>query len=317
MTEPEHLLLARDHPRPGLLRALARGEVERLRRGAYRTVPAGERPSRDHDRRRALEVATALHHQLRAPHHLSHETAALVWGCALWRAPSRTHVIQDYRASGHAASDVARHYLQVPDRQLTVHDGLPVTTLARTVADCALTMHPLEALVVADSALRVDPSLDLVEVRHVLATTRTRNGRRRAAWVLEHADRGADSPWETWLRYVCLRGGLPRPTTQAPVDTARGRYRCDLGWPRWSVFAEFDGRVKYRDDGVRQGHDGAAELLREKDRYEAIREAGHDPVRVLATGSRGVPGVVARIAARFPEEVRRTFRVNSLLPAPS
>ncbi|MGF0115966.1 type IV toxin-antitoxin system AbiEi family antitoxin domain-containing protein [Promicromonospora sp. Marseille-Q5078] len=313
MPDPGEVLLSGELYRPGLSRALARGEVERLRYGVYR-VPPSETRGYAAARVRARDVAAAVHRLLHAPHTLSHETAALCWGLTLWRTPTRTHVIQGYRASGHASRDVARHVVPLPDDQRTTHDGLPVTTIARTVVDCALAMHPLESLVVADSARRA--GMDVERARAVLASMATRKGRARATWVLDHAEPGADSAWETWLRYVCLRAGLPRPATQVPVDTPRGRFHCDLGWPEWSVLAEFDGRMKYRDGALGDAHDGATELLREKARYEAIREAGHDPVRVLATGGQRVTRIVERIAARFPEDLQRTFRVNPLLPPP-
>ncbi|MFE6969351.1 hypothetical protein [Isoptericola sp. NPDC057653] len=288
-----------------------------MRHGGYRTVGGGaDQGSDPHaaERRLAVDHVRAVHRQLVAPHVFSHESAALLWGCALWRAPARTHVVQGYRASGRAAADVARHRTPVPADQHAEIDGMPVTSLERTVVDCALTMPPLDALVVADSALR--HGLDLGEARAILAGSRARNGRRRATWVLEHADAGAQSPWETWLRYVCLRAGMPRPATQVPVPTRLGEMHCDIGWPEWGLLAEFDGRSKYRDGALGAAHDGTTELLREKRRYEAIREAGHDPVRVLAVGGAGVDQVVQRLAARFPPDVRRTFRVNPMLPPP-
>lgn len=223
-------------------------------------------------------------------------------------------MVQAYRRSARAADDLRRHLMALPAEHREVRDGLPVTTLARTVADCARSMHPLEALVLADDA--VARGLDPDEARAAAAATRRRNGSRRAAWVLDHADGGSDSAWETWLRYVALRAGLPRPVTQAPVATARGIFRCDLGWPAWSVYAEFDGLAKYRDGGVRPGHDAAQELLREKARFDAIRATGINPVRVTAVGSARLGEVVSTLAARFPEQLRRTFRTHPLLPPP-
>lgn len=311
------VFLSREVHRQGLARALAAGEVERLRHGAYRWPDDAEGDPGDRharERSRAVDRARALHAQLRSPHVFSHETAALLHGFALWRRPERTHVVQAYRASGRSAPDVARHRVAVPADERTTTDGLPVTTPERTVVDVALAMHPLEALVVADSARR--RGLDLGAARRILASSRARNGRARARWVLDHADGGAESPWETWLRYLCLRAGLPRPRTQAPVVTPQGVFRCDLGWPEHGVFAEFDGRSKYRDGALRAGHDGTDELLREKRRYEAVRAAGVDPVRVMATTRTGQDGVVGRLAARFPDELRRTFRVDPLLPPP-
>ncbi|MFC7878072.1 hypothetical protein [Isoptericola sp. NPDC057391] len=221
MIPDDAVVLAGELQRHVLDRAMEDGELERLRRGAYRVreAPRDEHPSRG-ARRRAEAVARAAHRQLAADHVFSHETAAALHSLRLWRAPVATHVVQTYRRSGRAADDLRRHLLALPPEHREVRDGLPVTTLARTVADCARSMHPLEALVLADDA--VARGLDTEECRAALATTRRRNGSRRAAWVLDHADGGSDSAWETWLRYVALRSGLPRPITQAPITTARG-----------------------------------------------------------------------------------------------
>ena len=315
MIDDEPVILAGELQRHVLDQARRAGELERLRRGAYRSV---EKPRDEHRlqtaRRRARALAAAAHRQLDADHVFSHETAALLHGLRLWRVPAVTHVVQAYRRSGGAAADLARHLGTVPSAHRVDQDGLPVTTLARTVADCARSMHPLEGLVIADHALA--RGVDLDECRAALGVTRRRNGTRRARWVLDHADAGADSAWETWLRYVALRSGLPQPITQAPITTARGVFHCDLGWPDWSVYAEFDGLVKYRDGGVRPGHHAAQELLREKERFDAIRATGINPVRVTAVGSSRLGEVTRALTARFPEELRRTLRQHPLLPPP-
>ncbi|MFD6178033.1 MULTISPECIES: type IV toxin-antitoxin system AbiEi family antitoxin domain-containing protein [unclassified Isoptericola] len=315
MFDDEAVILAGELQRHVLDQARRDGELERLRRGAYRpTEPPWDEHRFHAARRRARALAAAAHRQLEADHVFSHETAAVLHGLRLWRVPTVTHVVQAYRRSGAAAADLRRHLLALPGEHRADRDGLPVTTLARTVADCARSMHPLEGLVIADDALA--QGVDLQECRDVLASTRRRNGARRAAWVLDHADAGADSAWETWLRYVALRSGLPRPITQAPVVTARGVFHCDLGWPDWSVYAEFDGLSKYRDGGVRPGHDAAQELLREKERFDAIRATGVNPVRVTAVGNARLGEVARALAARFPEELRRTLRRHPLLPPP-
>lgn len=315
MVHDDPVVLAGELQRHVLDRARQDGELERLRRGAYRVREA---PRDEHRsvaaRRRAVAVARAAHRQLDADHVFSHETAAALHGLRLWRTPATTHVVQDYRRSGRAAEDLRRHFVVLPPGHREVRDGLPVTTVARTVADCARSMHPLEGLVIADHALA--RGVDLEECRAALGVTRRRNGTRRATWVLDHADAGADSAWETWLRYVALRSGLPRPVTQAPIATARGVFHCDLGWPEWCVYAEFDGLAKYRDGALRPGHDATQELLREKSRFDAIRATGINPVRVTAVGNARLGEVTNALAAGFPEALRRRLRTHPLLPPP-
>lgn len=305
---PTDVLLAREADRDALRRANAAGSVHRVRRGAY----VRARPSEPETA--AIARVWAVHRQLTAEHWFSHLSAALLWGCRTWAAPEQVHVVQHYRPSSRSARDVVRHAVDLPPDQRTVVGGAPVTTLERTVLDRALTLHPLHALVVADSAL--GRGLDRDHVRELWAQGSARRGRRRAELVIGLADAGAESPWETWARYVLVRAGLPRPTLQVPVATRLGTFRCDLGWPEHGVLVEFDGAVKYRSGELSPDHDGAAELWREKRRFDAIREAGANPVRLTASDARDVEAAVARVAARFPASVRGAMRVDPLLPLP-
>jgi hypothetical protein len=320
MIQPGQLVIAREAHRQQLMRAVRRGTAERIRVGAYVGTEEASGSPFVAARRRAVRLAEAVHRQLRATHFFSHQTAALLWGCALWDTPAQTHLWQAYRPSGSAAADLRRHTGVVAPGQRARAAGLPVTSLERTVVDCALTLHPLEALVIADSALRLVPALDLDAARSILATVTRRNGTRRAGWVLDHADAGAESPWESWIRYLCLRVSMPRPVTQVPVQTRRRLYHCDLGWPDHGVYVEFDGRVKYVDDGVRRGHDARRELEQEKRRADALHEAGIHPIRCMAadaTPRRGEESVVQRIAGQFPAALVGSFRTIPFLPPPS
>ncbi|WP_125775857.1 hypothetical protein [Antribacter gilvus] len=315
MSTRTDVVIARETNRDALLRALNAGELERIRRGVYRAplAPGADRSAKARDAyARAIDRARGLHRQLRAEHRFSHETAALLLGAPLWRPPVRTHVIQGYRPSSRAARDVARHVTDVPSADQVEAGGLPVTSLARTVVDCAMTLHPLEALVVADWAM--ENGLDLGRARALLAQHGEANGIRRAALVLDLTACGAQSVWETWLRYVLLRAGFPPPQTQAPVQTRLGLFHVDMGWKEWRVGVEFDGQVKYTDGAFGAGHDGRQALIDEKRRGDAVRERW-TIVRVTAYDR--PDDVVARVARHLPAGVRESLRVNPLLPPPS
>jgi hypothetical protein len=305
------LYLSREHDPAWLRRAVADGALRRIRRGAYQ-VPATTSTATE-PRRLARDRISAVHHQLRADHVFSHASAALLWGAPLWEPPARTHVLVRSGASTRSAPDIARHR-GLPDGRVDLA-GLPVTTLARTVVDCATTLHPLGGLVVADWALRHGLVLD--DARRILAARRRRNGTARGRLILDLADRGAETPWETWLRYTALRLGLPRPRTQFPVRTPEGTYFVDLAWPEHHVLAEFDGRVKYVDGALGPGHDAETELFDEKLREDAItRRTGVRPLRFVARHARR-PGFVREHLLRvFPPDVRRAARVHPLLPPP-
>lgn len=301
------LLIARHHDPAELRRATAAHEIERVRRGAYRVPRAGTRDPHAH----ARDHLAAVHRQLDADHVFSHESAAMVWGVPLWETPSTTHVLQRSGASSRSARDIVRRR-GLPERWVQ-REGLPITDLTRTVVDCVTTMHPLGGLVVADWAL--GRGLDRAEAVRLLAGRR--RGVRRARLLLDLAEGQVDPPWETWLRYVAVRAGLPRPRTQLRVDTRAGRFFVDVAWQDHGVLAEFDGRIKYRDGTFGPGYDAEQALFDEKVREDAITERlGVRPLRFVARNARDPDGVARRLLARFPADVRRAARIHPLLPPP-
>ena len=308
--------LAVEQSRNKLSAAARAGDLLRVRRGAY-CVPGdlhvdGPSSAPREKRLRALARAAALHVQLRAEHVFSHSTAALLHGCLVWTAPKNTHLYQRYRASGHASDDVARHSWTLTPEEVDVAAGLPVTSLARTVVDCARTMHPLEALVIADSALAL--GVERAVLLEILDAQPGHRGKQRARLVIELAEAGAQSAWETWVRYELLRAGLPRPTTQMPVQTDVGTFHTDLGYEQWALGIEFDGRVKYRPDGVRRGHDPAQEYLNEKDRADAIRRSGIALERASASDKSDVAAMIARFTGHLPRQIVAAARMDPRLP---
>lgn len=309
--------LALEHNRNKLAAAARAGEVLRVRRGAYCAPDEirveGPSGAAREARNKALARARALHAQLRAKHVFSHKTAALLLGCFVWTTPRETHVYQHYRASGHAVGDVRRYSWTLAPHDIDEAAGLPVTSLVRTVVDCARTLHPLEALVIADSALAL--GIDREELLATLAAQTGRRGIQRARLVIELADGGARSAWETWVRYQLLRAGLPRPTTQMAVQTDAGLFHTDLGYEQWALGIEFDGKIKYRPDGVRPGHDPAQEYLAEKARADAIRRAGVTLESVSASDKQDVRAMLKRVTTRIPPDVLRKARIDPRLPA--
>lgn len=310
------VLLASEQDRNQLTRAHSQGALVRIRRGAYcepgAVQIAGPSSAPREKRNKELARARALHSQLRSDHVFGYTTAALLLGCLVWTVPDTTHVYQRYRASGRSARDVARHRGAVPPEEIVLVEDLPVTSLVRTVVDCAMALHPLEALVIADSALALD--VDRAAMLKLLAARAGQRGTRRAQIVIELADDGSRSAWETWVRYEILRAGLPRPTTQMPVQTDRRCFHTDLGYEQWALGIEFDGLVKYRPDGVRPGHDPAQEYMDEKARAGAIRRAGVTIERANASDKRDVPAMIARFAQHLPAHVVRAARTNPYLP---
>ncbi len=240
-----------------------------------------------------LARVAALHVVSSGQHWFSHVSAALLWGLSVRGVPPQVDVttLAPPRIRGGGAPDVRRHWTALPERDRDERAGLPVTSLERTVVDCARTMSEASALVVADSALRT--GADPTTVEDVLHRARGLRGVRRAREVLVTADGRAESPGESLTRHAIMSGGLPAPMLQVGVDTRLGRFWVDLGWPEQCVAVEFDGFVKYGANG----DEAARAVFAEKRRQDALEEAGWMVVRVTWDDLRD-PDDVARRARR-------------------
>lgn len=250
---------------------------------------------------RARVAATA--HRLTGSAVLSHESAALVHGLWLLHAPEQVHVTQSYKPRRQSAA-LTRHAGTLPTEDVTEVGGRAVTSVERTIVDCAKKLHPRDALVVADSGMRllVGPRRDAqVETANRTDELRdrllrmveqgARHGRTKARAVLAHADPLSESPYETVIRWIAVSLGLPRPVLQERFDVHGRTYYTDLCWRfeleidgyrfRLLLLCEYDGEVKYVVEGaVAAGTAQALSkvVLKEKRREDDLRSLPHSQV---------------------------------------
>ena len=263
----------------------------RVRPGAYIDAASADTPH-DAARRVALARLVALRRQLTAGYVLSHGSAALLWGLPLLRTPSGADVIGATHPTGRSR-DVRRHVMTLSDSDVVMRHGHPVTSLERTVVDCAATLGPRAGLVVADAALHLGASRE--RCQEILDAMPGHRGVATARAVIEFADDGAESPGESVTRFILLRAGFPPPETQVRVATHLGPFWSDLGWADWGLLAEYDGRAKYQAKGS-----ATAAVIDEKRRQDAIEEAGYRVIRVVAEDVRGPKRLVGRVLRLAP-----------------
>jgi len=280
---------------------LQRGELVRVRAGVYGppvlpSSPALER--RDH----VLLHVAAVRERLTTTYCFSHETAALLWGCWTWRLDDAVHLTQPRPPSIERAVEpgTRRHWTTLPGRDRCEVGGVPVTSLERTLVDCARTLEPASAVVVADAALRkgADPRL----VQHLLDGAAGGRGVIRARSVIAFADGASESPGESLTRWFAADAGLPVPEHCITVPTALGVKDVDLGWPELKIGIEFDGAVKY--SGGAYG-DPTTRLFDEKRRHDALVEAGWLLIRVTWDDLLRPERLVARLRAAFARRRRQ------------
>lgn len=201
----------------------------------------------------------------------SHRTAALIHGLWLVDDDTAVHVTQQVRP-GRNSEDPRRHCATLCAQDVTMVNGLRVTTIERTIVDCAKSMHPRDALVVADSGMRAlirprrdKPELSATDIDELrvrllrMVDVGDRRHRRRARAVIEAADPFSESPYETVVRWIAISRGLPRPTLQARFVIEGHVQYPDMWWLLHvthhgtlleviNIFAEYDGQTKYLPD---------------------------------------------------------------------
>jgi hypothetical protein len=178
-----------------------------------------------------------------------------------------------------------------PD-DVTVLDGVPVTSLTRTCADLArlarsrrtaprrsrppdLRPGALQDAVVAVDALRRATGVDLEEVLAYLNARHRWRGVRRAKAVLELSEPNTRSPAETRFRMLWVgEAGLPRPRVNQPIRVLGGRVlaEADLLDAGSGLVGEYDGDV----------HAAAERRSRDLFRAEELRQLNLQVVRVTA-----------------------------------
>ena len=181
------------------------------------------------------------------------------------------------RGGGKRRSIVRLHAQPLDAADLTVIEGIPVTSLERTVFDLARTLPFERAVAAGDRGLAIGMALDvLVEMLEPRRRWKGLNQARRSAAFI---DGHAESPGESVSRVRCADFGLPAPQLQLPVALPNGTtVYGDLGWPEHKTIGEFDGRVKY-EKLLRPGESAADIVVREKRREDMLRALGWQIVR--------------------------------------
>ncbi len=228
----------------------------RARRGWF------ARPGADADRAAALAVARA-----RSATVLCDRTAAMMHELPIVgaRSPVPEVTVPPHWAGNAAGAHLYRATLGPAD--VTVIDGVLVTSIARTLVDLGRHRSTSCAVVALDAALH-EGRVTTEEIEAVLRTCWNWPGIRRAQRAVRLADARAESPLESISRLVIGWLRLPLPELQPLILDRYGVpvARLDFYWDQFGVAGECDGRAKYRmDEDARD---------KEKDRQEAVEDEG-------------------------------------------
>jgi very-short-patch-repair endonuclease len=205
-------------------------------------------------------------HATRVRGTLSHLSAAQHWHLPTLADVTETHVTVDpNRSRLKVQSGVRIYYRRIPDE----HVVGGVTSVIRTLLDCAQDLPLPDALSVLDGALiRKDvKKQDLVDAAELLRGIHATKVQRIVGW----ADERAASPMESALRGVLLDAGITSFEPQFPVKISTGAIlHADLGDPESRILIEADSVL---------AHGGRAAFERDAWRYDEFIAAGYRLLR--------------------------------------
>jgi hypothetical protein len=211
---------------------------------------------------------------------LSHDSAAWLWGLTT-TAPREVELTVAARGNRRPGLRVHRVW-SLPPEERTTHEGLPVTSVARTLADLAGTSSSRQLARLVDRAKRRD-KLDLAAVDRALGRRPGSYGEGQLQEVLRLYRQPVFDRARSELLFLDAihDAGLSLPSINLWV----AGYEIDAYWEEERFAVEIDG---WGTHGTRRAFE--EDRLRQED----LKLAGIDSIRISAKRIEDEPRVVAR-----------------------
>jgi very-short-patch-repair endonuclease len=210
---------------------------------------------------------------------VSHASAAALWGIRP-SAATRIDVTVADRRRGRAGVRV--HHAPLPPEHVTVVDGIPVTTIERTIVDLAAAVRPA----VLRRAMEAAETARLPDWRIVDELVDAGDGRRgiRALRAIRAENsigaRLTRSELERDFLDVLRRHDLPLPETNVVIEG----FEVDCVWREHRLIVELDSR---------RHHDGTDAFERDRRRDRVLTAAGWRAIRITHRQQRYEDAAVA------------------------
>lgn len=209
---------------------------------------------------------------------LSHRSAAALWGIRAWPA----HLAEVTAPRPVRRPRLLAHQSSVPDHERVRFDGIPVTTIPRTLIDLAEVVPSVELDEAVHQAYRLGRwNTDAVAL--TLADHGGRNGTARLRRVMAETEPGKGfvrSKLERWLRRLCRTHGVPAPESNQVVEG----FEVDFLWRSERLIVEADGRASHLTPKA---------FERDHKRDRTLDRAGYRILRFTHRDITGTPDVVA------------------------
>jgi predicted transcriptional regulator of viral defense system/very-short-patch-repair endonuclease len=257
-------------------RRVRAGRLHRLHHGVY---AVGHTVLRSEARRLAAVLACGEGAVL------SHRSAAAHWGL-LPTGATRIDVTIPRTARAGDAKIRLHHSRSLGARDTTMHEGIPITSVARTLVDLAATVRPDRL----ERALAQAERLQLYDHRAITDVLARANGHRGKAALTRATAREPKltrSGFEARVLNLIRAASLPEPLTNFLLTAPdHPRLEVDLCWPTHRLIVELDGYETHRT---------RAAFARDRARDAALEADGWRVVRFTWSAADGV--IVQRLTA--------------------
>jgi very-short-patch-repair endonuclease/predicted transcriptional regulator of viral defense system len=212
---------------------------------------------------------------------LAHRSAAAHLGLRPCNRQNVDVIAPDRTGKGRKGIDVHRATGLEP-RDITTVDGIPTTTVARTLLDLATTLHraALERAVEQAEKLRIFDLAAVVDVTTRACDRRAATNLRNALAVYTPEPAFTRSELEKRFLALCRAAGVPTPRT----NNVTGSDEIDFTWP--------DRRLMVETDSLRH-HGTRAAFERDRRRDQQLTAAGWRVVRFTWRQVHDTPADVA------------------------
>jgi very-short-patch-repair endonuclease len=188
---------------------------------------------------------------------LSHHTAAALWGLRGYSGGS-IHVTVSHKST--STKQIHRHLSHVLTDERVVEDGIPVTSVHRTIFDVAAEVD-VDAVVAMIKEAEYLNRWDRLSLPHLLDRYPGKRGSRKVRFALQRLKEEPPgrkrSKLEERFAPFLRRHRLPLPRFNDWIVLGSKRYQIDCYWPGTNRMVELDGwqghhtRSAFRDDRER------------------------------------------------------------------
>jgi very-short-patch-repair endonuclease len=202
---------------------------------------------------------------------LSHHTAAALWGVRGYSG-GVIHVTVPRKST--STKRIRRHFSVVPADERAVEEGIPVTSVHRTIFDLAPTVAVDEVVAMIKEAEYLN-RCDQLSLSDLLERYPGKRGSRKLRFALKRLEEEPPgrrrSRLEKRFAPFLRRYHLPLPRFNDWILLGSKRYQADCRWPHLRLIVELDGW---------EGHSTRSAFQDDRARDRALHAAGYSVIHL-------------------------------------